>query len=251
MHENEPGYSGSECTFTPETLFTHVITEYEVQLTAEYTDTQLIADVDDLLENHDTGAGNGINGLADNTVAWIHWNESNVNTVLGDPATGACAIHPTTLAAYTGLPAAEVVVNVYSAAGFGGTYGIWWQHSGGSHSNGENFPADPGYSIFDCTFSADTSMHTLVGTNADWSSMGKHHFRFNVPAPVCGAFATTDNTPTTGSICVASIGGAGARIVIEPNPVAISSVNTQRVNGRAFTSPGYLTAGDCPCSGAP
>lgn len=230
-------------------VWTEQVTEYEVYVENEYEDEVFKADIDDLFNI----AGNGIADMPDNSVGFVSWNENGVNSGLGDPVAGACALLPSSLDSYTAVIDPEVTLDYttdatsYVPAGGG----RWWQHAGGSSDMGEVIPPDEPYSIFSCTFTDETSMPGGNVTDERWEVVRLGKVWFNSITPICATMSLVDGAGTTSEECVAGVREGNHIIVTQNHPTANANSDIVRATGWSFTSPGYLTAGDCPCSGAP
>jgi hypothetical protein len=222
-----------------------------IEVDTEYTDAMLLDDLEELL-----AADGGITNhttVPDNTLAVVKFDEAY--TVIGLSST-AVALDITTLSSYTGLPDPDPEFTLFSDPGaYYGVTSQWWQHAGGSQSNGEDEfdPPAEGFSIYNCVFVNDGSMPALTGaTNSNWTTAIAEEFRFNVGHQVCANFTVT-NTSTSGTtdVCVLSTGTGVYRYIKAPDESSVGDYNCNRRSARTFTSPGYLTAGDCPCTNAP
>lgn len=233
---------------------------FTVALDDEYDDTTFKADVDDLLTAQNTGLGVGLNGVADRTLCAIAWNENGINYAIGNGTTGAsdptkCAIDPTSLSGYTTTPGPSIVADHYTPLELFTIYGIdFWQHPGGGSSNGE--PDGESYTVYNCEFEEDATMprFLVAAVEADWSRESCHRIRFNVAGDVCCTYSRIDNAGTTDAVCIVATSSGGHADFYEPHPDTISNSNIRRIDHASwweFTSPGALTAGGCPCTGAP
>jgi hypothetical protein len=239
-------YTHNEGVAKTETLY------WCIEVDTEYTDAMLLDDLDELLAT-DGGITNHTT-VPDNALAVATFDEAY--TVLTLTPT-AVALDIGTLSSYTGLadPVAEISLLFDDPAAYYGVTSQWWQHAGGSQSNGEDEldPPAPGFSIYDCVFVNDGSMPTVGGnTNTNWTAAIAEEFRFNVGHQVCAKFTVT-NTSTSGTtdVCVLSTGSGVYRYVKAPDESTVDDYHCNRRTARAFTSPGYFTGGTCPCSTAP
>lgn len=225
-----------------------------ISVADDYDDTTLLAEVEDLLANYNTGTANGVLGLPDNALVVLAWNEaySTLGYSAGD---GNVAIDLTTLSGYTSLtPTLSTSTYDDPAAYFGGA-GAWWQHAGGGTSNGEHNPPDPDlpeFSVYHCTFEDDSSMPVLSLASRDMSRVWKSAYRFGVTTPVCGQWPTRNTALVDGTdLCVISTTTSGYEVLYTPDYDVTSVRMVTYALPPSFTAPGYLTAGDCPCSNAP
>ena len=217
---------------------------YSVSLANEYEDEMLKADVDDLLRGFATGSSPrlGLDGMTDDTLANISWNENGVNGALGNAVTGACWIAVASLSGYTTPVDPAITVNTTAAATYFAVQGIWWQSGGAGGS----------FTTYSCSFEDDATMPVVTQTNDSWINEKSVAIRFNISGAICAEWDLIDGAGTTSTQCIVTASSFGVTDVYQPHPVAVVNSNIQRSAGTMrFTSPGALTGGGCPCTAAP
>ena len=228
---------------------TRVITA-SVTMASLYADSAYKDDIEDLLTNYPTDGGstNGIAGVPDNYIVLIEWNESDLNGGIG-----AVVPDASTLAAYTTLDDPETIVTILASdptTWFAG-FGYWWQHPGGSDSNGEDPGVDPPFSVYHCEFADDDSMSWDTRTDPQaWDDQASEMVQINTPHPVCAKWSWENAAGFVEETCQVIPSVGGKVIFMTPHPIAESDTNIKVASWTAglFTAPGALTAGDCPCA---
>ena len=135
----------------------------------------------------------------------------------------------------------------YDAAGYYGAAFSWWQTDlTGNPTDEEEF--DPGE--YSCTYED----RGLGVTNAPDTALA---YLSQFIAQISGAMcATWEERSTTAwpSYSTSAIGDTctnGTGYVVSPPPEFVAINDVRIFQGGELTSPGYLTAGDCPCTNAP
>lgn len=232
---NVVGFTG---TFLLEDAIERDFHSVEVTLGDPYDDETYQADLEDLLAGQ-------LDTTPDNTVRYRRWNENGVNAALGDATTsdgifltaGAIAIDVTTLSAY--LTPTDPELQTTDA-----TITTW---------QGEADPAD-----YQCAFEDEASI-PIVETpysNDSWTVAVLRQVRFYVATDVCSTFSRINGAGTLSERCQLDLSNGTFVDVIEPHAEAVADSNIDRSyfttwGAFKFTTPGALTAGDCPCTAAP